>query len=346
MPDAKYAFITAYLKGQEAKLITSEHFNRLSKVTSIQDAILEIRDTSVGAYLEGLNINSFNALDVSLWKYFGESLGYLQWLKLIPKDVSSLLKTYTVKYDIANIKATIQSIATDKKVTMIPVGEINEHGLLDELAAAGDIENIAKILNECKLRDYTKVIEAYQTGEDKEAWLALDTGLDSLFYANLKKTVRKIGDASTLTKAIGMMIDITNLQTIMRAIIEETTTRALGYLIKGGAHISSETAGELLSVKINELPTRLAGTLYAEALQDVVTEYEKSKNISVITEIMGTQGFKLLRDMLSIKLLSTVTALWYVILKESEVRSLRLTLKAVFDKIPLEEIKKFVVFAA
>jgi vacuolar-type H+-ATPase subunit C/Vma6 len=41
-----------------------------------------------------------------------------------------------------------------------------------------------------------------------------------------------------------------------------------------------------------------------------------------------------------------VTALWYVILKESEVRSLRLTLKAVFDNIPLEEIRKLVVFAA
>jgi vacuolar-type H+-ATPase subunit C/Vma6 len=338
--------MTAYLKGQEARIITSEHFSRLSKVASIQDAILEIRDTTIGSYLEGLDITNFNDLDASLWKYFGESLRYLQWFRLLPKDVSILLKTYSVKYDVANIKAVLQSISTGKKATMIPVGEIADRGLLDELGAARDIESIVKVLNECKLRDYAKVVEGYQAGGDSKAWLVVDTGLGNLFYRSLKKTTRKLGDASILTKAISAMIGMTNLQTIMRAIIEGTTIQALDYLIKGGADISDETAGELLSCKLNELPARLEGTLYGEAVQEIVTEYEKTNNISVIAEVMGKHSFKIAREMLSIKLLSSVTALWYVILKESEVRSLRLTLKAVFDNIPLEEIRKLVVFAA
>ncbi len=346
MPDAKYAFTTAYLKGQEAKAVTSEHFNRLSKVAGIQDALLAIRDTSVGAYLEGLNVTSFDELDANLWKYFGESIRYLEWFRLLPGDIRKLVKAYTIKYDVANIKVALLSTSTGKKASLIPVGVIYECGSLDELAAARDIESIVRVLNACKLSDYTGVVEGYQAGGDNKARLVTEARLDNLFYTNLKKTVRKLGDGSTLGKAVGTMIDITNLQTIMRVIIEGTTAQATDYLIKGGYFISNEVVKELLGLKLNELPARLSGSSYSDAVQEIIAEYEKTNNVSIIEEVMGRHGFRLAREMLSLKLLSTVTALWYLVLKEAEIRGLRLALKAIFDKVPLDEIRKLVVFAA
>jgi len=37
---------------------------------------------------------------------------------------------------------------------------------------------------------------------------------------------------------------------------------------------------------------------------------------------------------------------WYLIVKESEIRNLRLVLKATFDNIPVEEIKGYLVFSS
>ncbi len=51
MTSAKYAFMSAYLKGAEAKIVTSEHIDRMSKTSSIQDVLEIIKDTSTSTYL-------------------------------------------------------------------------------------------------------------------------------------------------------------------------------------------------------------------------------------------------------------------------------------------------------
>jgi len=63
VPGVKYAFITAYLKGQEARLLTSEHIDSLQSAPSMQDALATIRDTDVGSYLEELPVRAFDDLD-------------------------------------------------------------------------------------------------------------------------------------------------------------------------------------------------------------------------------------------------------------------------------------------
>ena len=38
--------------------------------------------------------------------------------------------------------------------------------------------------------------------------------------------------------------------------------------------------------------------------------------------------------------------LWYMILKETEISNLRLVFKAVFDEVPIDEIKEYLVYAS
>ena len=42
-----YAFISAYLKGEEAKIITSSHVSDMSKVSDIQDALGVIKSLGI-----------------------------------------------------------------------------------------------------------------------------------------------------------------------------------------------------------------------------------------------------------------------------------------------------------
>jgi vacuolar-type H+-ATPase subunit C/Vma6 len=41
--------------------------------------------------------------------------------------------------------------------------------------------------------------------------------------------------------------------------------------------------------------------------------------------------------------MSPVMIVWYLILKETEIRNLRLVIRALFDNVPLEEIKGYLV---
>ncbi|GAI00115.1 unnamed protein product, partial [marine sediment metagenome] len=60
MTNAKYAFMSAYLKGAEAKIVTSEHIDRVSKTPNIQDVLEVIKDTDIGRYLEEAVIKTFD----------------------------------------------------------------------------------------------------------------------------------------------------------------------------------------------------------------------------------------------------------------------------------------------
>ena len=81
MPNSKYAFVSAYLKGAEAKVLTAEHVDKMSRVSNIQDTTSSIReildiikDTDAGRYLEDAMVKTFDDSDRYLWRYFGESL--------------------------------------------------------------------------------------------------------------------------------------------------------------------------------------------------------------------------------------------------------------------------------
>jgi vacuolar-type H+-ATPase subunit C/Vma6 len=54
----------------------------------------------------------------------------------------------------------------------------------------------------------------------------------------------------------------------------------------------------------------------------------------------------LLKEMLSPRVLTPLVIAWYLIVKEIEIRNLRLVLKATFDTIPVEEIKEYLVFSS
>ena len=69
MLDPRYAYMSAYLKGEEPKVVTSEDIRKLSRASNIQDALAIIRETDVGSYLEEMSIKTFDDLDECLWGY-------------------------------------------------------------------------------------------------------------------------------------------------------------------------------------------------------------------------------------------------------------------------------------
>jgi len=339
----KYAFISACLKGEEPKTVSSEHIDKMMTAPNLQDALATIRETDIGSYLEELPIKDFDYLDECLWGYLAQRIRYIESFKFLPEEIPKVSRAYAVKYDVSNIKSALQGIADGKKPSMIPVGIIHRSALLDELLNAADIDDIIRILIQCKLGDYVPALEQYKTDRSAKSKLLAEANLDGEYYKGILKMARGVKDGSVLAQAFGLVIDLTNLQIALRAIIRGIGADAAEFVIAGGYRITDKAIQELLPLKMTDVPARLQDAQYQDLANEVSANYDKTKSITAIDEIIDKCKFRMLKEMLSPRVLSPLVMIWYLILKEVEVRNLRLILKAILDGVAVPEIKNYLV---
>jgi vacuolar-type H+-ATPase subunit C/Vma6 len=339
----RYAFISACLKGEEARTVTSEHIDRMTAASNLQDALAIIRETGIGSYLEESPTKTFDDLDEYLWRYLAQRINYVESFKFLPKDVLKISKAYIVKYDVLNIKAALQGIATGKRARMVRIGTIHSNGLLDELSKSEDVDDVAQLLIKCKLGDYTPSLEQHKTDKGTKSKFAAEARLDGEYYRNMLNMARKVKDGLVLAKAFGLLIDLTNLQIASRAIIEGIGLDAADLIIAGGYRITDKTLKELLTLKIADIPARLEDTQYQDIANEVSANYDKTKTITAVDETIDKHKFRMLKEMLSPRVLSPLVMAWYLILKEVEIRNLRLILKTIADGGSVQEIRNHLV---
>jgi vacuolar-type H+-ATPase subunit C/Vma6 len=118
------------------------------------------------------------------------------------------------------------------------------------------------------------------------------------------------------------------------------------FVITGGYIISTQLIGELLTLKLGDVPRKLENTPYQAVAEEITARYNKTQNITSIGEIIDKYRFILIKEILSPRVLSPLVIAWYLVLKELEVRNLRLILKAMFDNIPMEEIRQYLVLSS
>ncbi len=341
-----YAFISAYLKGEEARIVSSEHLNALMKAPGYQDAVDAIRDTDIGNYLEGLDVQTFDELDEHLWKYFNGCLERITWFTGTPDLVKQIVEIYKEKWDIQNIKTGLQNIITGTKAKGIPAGSIYSNGSLESMMNAETLDEIKSVLNAGKLNDYAAELEKYRAEDGIKSDVLTDTTLESLYYRKLVKAVKKGKDNAVLLKVVYTIVDIVNLQIILRAVISESGTNASGKTITGGYNIPDNAVRDLLSQKYQDIASKIDNPVLHEIIEEIVAGYDRDKNVSVIDEAIDKHKFRIIRDMISPRIMSAAVPIWYLILKEIELRNVRLILKATLDAIPSEEIRNYLVFSS
>jgi vacuolar-type H+-ATPase subunit C/Vma6 len=342
--DPRYAYISAYLKAEEPNIVASQHIDGMSSISNIKDAQLVIRGTDIGNYLEGVSFNNFNDLDRALWRYFAHCVKEVESFKFLPGDMLKLSRVYIEKYDVSNIKAAVQALGTTgNQDPMIPVGIIYDNGLLDKLSCAENIDEIIELLIQNRLGRYVPSLKIYEPDDKNSSRLILGANLEGEYFKAMLAMANKIKEGSVIAQAIGVIIDITNLQIIVRSINENIGNYVADYLIPGGYMLTDSTIRELLTVKISDLPRRLEDSHYHEVARELAISYDKTKRITELSEILETYKYRSLKDTLSPTVLSPLVMAWYLVLKETEIRNLRIIFRALYDSVSIEEIKRYLI---
>jgi vacuolar-type H+-ATPase subunit C/Vma6 len=343
--DNSYPFIASYLKGEEMKLLTREHLNRMLATETVPEALRIIKDTDIGAFLEASQIKTFDNIDESLWRYLGDCTGRVDSFQFLPEHVRSMFEAYINKYDVFNIKATLMGIFFQQSIRLIPVGIIQKWGLSERLISAKNIIDIAELLTDCNLMEYAQVLSEYKTSAGLAGQRLLEMKLDNAYYKNLVNISRDSKDISVLPKAFGTMVDMANLKTICRAIIDGTRMQVLDYLLADCYLISEKTMREMLSQEMENLPRLLANTPYESMASNLFEHYKKVQNLTAVEEVLEVQKIHFLQQLLSPVTFVPALIIWYVVIKEIEMRNLRLALKAIIERVPPEKISGYLVFA-
>jgi vacuolar-type H+-ATPase subunit C/Vma6 len=311
--------------------------------SSLQDALEVIRNTDVGDYLAKRTAKTFKEVDDCLWRYLGDDLECIKQFHP-PLDILLLTDQYLRKYDILNIKIALRRIFMEKTASMVPLGFVNHLGLLEELANGKSIDEIAQVLLRCGLGDYAFSLRNIQ-GKDGRSRLQGETDLDRLYYRSMVSAMRRMDDGGLLTKALGVMIDLTNLQAVFRSVIGERDFSA-EFVMEGGHMLSVGAIKELLSLKLSEIVKRLEHTEYGPCAQEIYKNYEAEEKITLVDKVIEKHKFRLLGEILLPRILSPTNLLWHLILKEMEIRNVRLILKALWDEMPTSEIKDYLVIGS
>ena len=107
--------------------------------------------------------------------------------------------------------------------------------------------------------------------------------------------------------------------------------------------ITEKDIQDLLSFKLTDMPQRLENPQYKQVAEEILISYGKTSNIIAVDVTIDRHKFRLLKELLSPRLLSPLVMAWYLVLKEFEMRNLRLILKTIADGIPTEAIKEYLV---
>ena len=343
MPDIKHAFMSAYLKGEEARVVNRDHIDSMSKTSSLSDALAIIADTDIGDYLQQVPIRTFDDLDEYLWGYLREYLARLEAFKLLPDDMLKILMAYLVRYDVFNIKAAVYGTLTGKEVSLLPLGLIYNNGLMDELSCTENIDGIAELLAKCGLGNYVSVLKKYKIDDETKSKPLAETKLDEEYYNGLTNMTRGMKDGFLLVKTIGLTIDLTNLQIASRATIQDIGAGAADYIIPGGYVLSAEAVRQLISLRLTDMPDKLSNTIYYDVAEEVSSSYKRTQSVTSVDETIDKHKLRLAKEILSPRILSPLVMAWHLIVKELEIRNLRLILKATFDNVPVEEMKGHLV---
>ena len=343
MLDPRFAYMSAYLKAEEPKTVGGSHIERLSRTNTLSDALGIIRETDIGGYLEGTTVRSFEDIDRALWDYLAGKIAHIEAFKYLPDEMRRVIWSHVVKYDVANTKAVLQAIETGEKTPLIPLGRIHDTGFLEKLDASESVQDVAEVLTQSQLPSLAPHVRAYDPSGGAKTKIAVEAALENEYYQDLLRTARKVRDGAVLVKSYGLVIDLANLSLVFRAVAEGVGPAAGDYLIPDGYIIDEKTLRDALPYKVADVPRRLDYVQYRDVANDVATAYDKARSVTVIDEVIERYKFATLRDLLSPRVLSPLVMAWFLVLKEIELRNLRLLLKAIYDGVAADEVKRYLL---
>ena len=344
LTSTRYAFLSAYVKGEEARSVQGDHISViLQRARTTQDVLELIRDTDAGETLREETWKTYPELEECLWKTLSGNLDRIRRFTL-PEGVGKMIRVFLNRFDILNIKLALRAVHEEKPFSPVPLGSLSEEDLLDELSRVKSVPDLLSHLRAAGLGEYGDILSEVSEIDEKSI-LDLERVLDGFYNEQWVKTLGGMDEGTLLVRVQGIFIDYANLRTVFRLVIGGRGAVSDNVFLKGGHLFDAALLREFLSLSPGEIVSRLADTEYEYAAQDLARGVEKGKSVGIVDQILDRYLYRTVRYLLAPRAMSPCALLWYLIIKELEIRNLRMIFKVLYDGVPVEGIRDFMVIA-
>jgi len=333
-PDSWLYFLTALIKGEEAKMVSEAQLEEALEKGDVSEAKGALGGTRLGDFLLATKTDSMRELEAALWAHLSDCIGELLSFSAIPRDLARIIRAYSMKYDLFNLISALRGLlyGAGPPVSFVPLGIMGEMGLLAELTNIGDLKDLCALLSAHGLGIYANVLLKYPECDPEELRKRrgdIEGELWGAYYSELLSLAEGLRDPY-FSEAVRASVMISNLKAIFRALSDGRGGPIGGLALEG--FLPRDLASSIDSIGLEDLPRFFEGSGYGAMLREALSARSKG-GLQAVEETFDKWEEALLRDILSRRLFAPSTIYWYLIERELEVRRVRMAFVRIFDKI-------------
>jgi ATP synthase A1 C subunit len=320
-----FLYSTGVVMAKEAKLIDDSRFEELI-LSSLEDFVAFLENTEYGAFIKG---GRYEEIERGLL-LFKKNL-YAELYRLIPERFTDIFDFLLREWDVMNLRTVLTGVHAE-----LPVEEVR-----NRLIEGGSIfEQISSLAGE-DLEKIASTFEGTPLGAAIEEYNKVKTfsGIDAVLGKwMIEDILRKLDGRSekklwAVKRYVDISVDVLNLKVMLRGkgggVTEEEIKR---FLL--GAEVP-RVYGETGSVRefLERIREMRSGYLVAEVEEDVMRMEHRIDEavLRTVKELFSEDAF------------GFEPILRFFVMKEAEIRNLRLIAKLKAEGVPVERIKELVL---
>lgn len=341
-------YVNARVRARRAALFDDADYRKLVRMGTgeiaryMEETEYGTEMNALGARHSGVDLIEY-ALNQNLAKHFQDMLDWAEG------QLYDQIANYLRKFDAWNAKTAIRGVysgadADSIQTDYIRAGEFDDD-LLDQLAAAGSVEEIVELLSETIFAE--GLADAYEEFEATDVLVPLENTIDKTFYEHLlddidAKTVNRNTPQGLYLEVLQAEIDFRNARNAFRLARTGTDLDPEEYYIEGGKLFEPGTLRQLVG-SFDDLVEYIRESTYGDELSSALVDLEQADSLIQFEQALDSALLEYSDTLSYTYPVSICSALSYILAKEREIENIRAIARGREVGLSVEEIEQELV---
>jgi V/A-type H+-transporting ATPase subunit C len=341
-------YVNARVRVRRAVLFDEEDYRKLVRMGTgeiaryMEESEYETEMNALGARHSGVDLIEY-ALNRNLAKHFHDLLGWAEG------RLYDQLANYLRKFDAWNAKTALRGVysgasAEEIQTDYIRAGEFDD-SLLDQLAAAGSVEEVVDLLSETIFAEGLDA--AYAEFEESDELVPLENAIDKTFYEHLLEgtsagALNRNSPEGLYTEVLQAEIDFRNVRNALRLSRTGTDIDPEAYYIEGGRLFDRGELRQLVG-SFDDLVEFIRESTYGDDLSDALADLEDADSLIEFEQALNAALLEYSDSLSYTYPVSVCSALSYILAKEREIENIRAIARGREVGLSVEEIEEELV---
>lgn len=326
MNPMQFTQVIPRLRVLETRLLDKAKLDRMIDGNSAQEALKVLQESEYANVMSGVK----RAEDYEM--VLSSELKRVFELMYDASPSKALIDIMSIKYDYHNIKVLLKGMKLERDFSdmLIPVGKI-ELSTLKHCVLNNNLGD----LDESMRNGIMRANEDFESTKDPQR---IDIILDNAMFEELRSIAKSLND-NFVDKYVRVLIDSTNLKTLLRVKKQNKGREFLLDVIIDGGAIDKDTLVALLNDSPENISNKLAFTEYAEILKFGMEEFSKNGSASELEKLVDNYIMKMMKEAKFIPF-GVEPLLAYIYAKETEIKVVRIIMVGKLNNIAGEVIRE------